>query len=168
MSSRPQTPTTNSRPISAMAAHQPGDATYGASGATDFAENNPHGALIDSSPLSQSAAYQQNEMDTMVDGGGLTRPESQMSQSQTLLPSRGGTLKKRGSLKKSGSIKRSLSRRSSYAGSVRSLSLGEKEKYAGNEEMKSAFYTPVPTSGNPTEMLANRFQGKRGMNVMVG
>jgi hypothetical protein len=72
-------------------------------------------------------------------------------------PSRSGTLKKKASLKRGGSLKRS------NAGSVRSLNLGEKEKYSGavatDEQMSSAFFTPVPTSGNPTEILANRFQG---------
>jgi len=47
------------------------------------------------------------------------------------------------------------------AGSVRSLSLGDREKYNtdGVEDMNSAFAVPVPTTGNPTEVLANRFQG---------
>ncbi|KAI9659254.1 MAG: hypothetical protein M1829_006594 [Trizodia sp. TS-e1964] len=71
-------------------------------------------------------------------------------------PSRGGTLKKRNSLGKKPGLKRSSSRRSSRAGSVRSLSLGDREKYEGNE-MNSAFVTPVPTTGNPTEILAHRF-----------
>lgn len=37
--------------------------------------------------------------------------------------------------------------------------LGEKEKYGEGEEYNSAFYTPVPTVGTPTDVLANRFQG---------
>jgi hypothetical protein len=90
----------------------------------------------------------------------LPRTDSHMSQgSQTLLPSRGGTLKKRSSLHKSASLKRSASKRSSYAGSVRSMQLGEKERYEETPESNSVFYCPVPTSGNPTELLANRFQG---------
>jgi hypothetical protein len=93
----------------------------------------------------------------------LHRSESQLSQGLAVTPSRSGTLKKKASLKRGGSLKRSNSKRSSYAGSVRSLNLGEKEKYSGavatDEQMSSAFFTPVPTSGNPTEILANRFQG---------
>jgi hypothetical protein len=46
------------------------------------------------------------------------------------------------------------------AGSVRSLNLGEKEKY-GDEEPGSAFYVPIPTTGNPTDELAARFQSWR-------
>jgi hypothetical protein len=45
---------------------------------------------------------------------------------------------------------------------VRSLVLGDKEKYPvdGDEDINSAFYIPVPTTGNPTEVLSSRFQGK--------
>lgn len=136
---------------------------------TDFAHS--QGAPMESSPLGQTAAFNDGtelsyrDTSSIADGGtesGLRRSNSQMSQSQTLLPSRGGTLKKKASLKRSGSLKRSSSRRSSRAGSVRSLNLGEKEKYnpAEAEELNSAFFSPVPTSGSPTELLANRFQGK--------
>jgi hypothetical protein len=47
------------------------------------------------------------------------------------------------------------------AGSVRSLSLGDREKYhsEGVDDVNSAFMVPIPTTGNPTEVLANRFQG---------
>ena len=90
----------------------------------------------------------------------VQRSNSQMSQSQNALPSRGGTLKKKASLKRTGSLGRSASRKSSYAGSVRSMRLGEKEKYGETEESNSAFYCPIPTSGNPTELLATRFQGR--------
>lgn len=49
------------------------------------------------------------------------------------------------------------------AGSVRSLSLGGREKYNdGSEDANSAFAVPIPTDGNPTEVLANRFQGMWG------
>jgi hypothetical protein len=92
-------------------------------------------------------------------GGELRRSNSQLSQSQPLMPSKGGTLKKKASLRRTGSMKRSSSRRSSRAGSVRSLALGEKEKYGEGEEFNSAFYTPVPTAGSPTDILAARFQG---------
>jgi hypothetical protein len=80
----------------------------------------------------------------------MHRSNSVMSQGDTLIPSRGGTLKKKASLK------RSSSRRSSRAGSVRSLVVHPQSDI---DEMHSAFYSPVPTSGNPTEILANRFQG---------
>jgi hypothetical protein len=91
----------------------------------------------------------------------IKRSDSVMSQSNTLLPSRGGTLRKKQSLKKSSGLRRSSSRRSLGAGSMKSLALGERERYADGhgQEIYSAFFTPIPTSGNPTEMLANRFQG---------
>ncbi|KAI9809602.1 MAG: hypothetical protein M1825_000034 [Sarcosagium campestre] len=78
--------------------------------------------------------------------------------------SRGGTLKKKPSLSRKTSLKRGGSRRSSRAGSVRSVFLGDKEKYSvegDGGERNSAFYTPVPTAGNPTEILATRFQAWR-------
>lgn len=94
--------------------------------------------------------------------GHIHRSDSTMSQSKTLTPSRGGTLKKKQSLKKTGSIRRSSSTRSARAGSVKSRDLGEREKYMQGEgdELYSAFFTPVPTTGNPTEILAGRFQGE--------
>ncbi|KAI8627573.1 hypothetical protein F5Y19DRAFT_477446 [Xylariaceae sp. FL1651] len=72
--------------------------------------------------------------------------------------SRGNTLKKKNSLRRSGSLKRSSSRRSMKAGSVRSLALQSSHE---TDEMHSVFYCPVPTSGTPTEVLANRFQAWR-------
>ena len=88
------------------------------------------------------------------------RPDTAMSQSQTLTPPRGGTLKKRNSLKRGASLKRSGSRKSIGSRSVRSLALGDSEKYKGSD-VYSAFFTPVPTRGQPTEILANRFQDWR-------
>lgn len=85
----------------------------------------------------------------------MERSNSVMSQGETLIPSRGGTLKKKASLKRGASLKRSGSRRSSRAGSVRSLAL---HTSGDTDEMHSAFFSPVPTSGNPTEILSNRFQ----------
>ena len=141
---------------------------------TDFA----HGAPTDSSPISDSAGLGQRGRARAEDYDdvqphhslagedvphNIQRSDSVMSQSQTLTPSRGGTLKKKQSLKKSGSFRRSSSRRSNRPGSVRSVTLGEREKYAEgdpNEMMNSPFYIPVPTTGNPTEILADRFQGQ--------
>jgi len=74
------------------------------------------------------------------------------------LPSRHNTLKKKSSLRRNGSLKRSSSRRSMKAGSVRSLAL---QPSNDPDEVHSAFHCPVPTSGNPTEALAARFQSWR-------
>lgn len=81
---------------------------------------------------------------------------------QQQLPSRGNTLKKKNSMRRTGSLKRSGSRRSMRAGSVKSLAL-----HSGSDpdEMHSALYCPVPTSGNPTEVLINRFQCKLEQNL---
>ena len=113
------------------------------------------GAPTDQSILSQSAPYDDpRQADDRPTSSGMDAPE--VAPTQT--PARGGTLKKKGSIKRTGSLMRTNSRRSSRAGSVRSLALGEKEKYHQNEETNSIFYTPIPTSGNPTELLATRFQ----------
>ncbi|KAM7221471.1 putative 4,5-bisphosphate-binding protein [Rhypophila decipiens] len=72
--------------------------------------------------------------------------------------SRGNTLRKKPSIRRTGSLKRSSSRRSMKAGSVRSLAL---QSTTDQDEANSAFHCPVPTSGNPTEVLANRFQAWR-------
>jgi hypothetical protein len=134
--------------------------------ATDFgsAPGNPS----DTSPLSQTVQQHYGRFNEEWDAsrrgssildGTLQRSNSAMSQGETLAPSRGGTLKKKASLKRSSSLRRSSSRRSSRAGSVRSLAL---QPSGDSDELHSAFYSPVPTSGNPTEILANRFQGRSG------
>ncbi len=113
------------------------------------------GGPVDHSILSQSAPYDDpQQTDDRPTTSGMDAPE--VAPTQT--PSRGGTLKKKGSIKRTGSLIRTNSRRSSRAGSVRSVALGEKEKYHQSEETNSIFYTPIPTSGNPTELLATRFQ----------
>jgi hypothetical protein len=54
-----------------------------------------------------------------------------------------------------GSMVRSSSRRSARAGSVKSLIL---QTATDPDELHSAFYCPVPTTGAPTDVLAARFQ----------
>ncbi|KAL2853833.1 hypothetical protein BJY01DRAFT_258711 [Aspergillus pseudoustus] len=125
-------------------------------------------AAVEPSPLGHYSRFHE-ELDVIsrrgsMDGpSGIQRSASQMSQSRSATPTRSGTLKKKSSLSKRGSMRRSGSRRSLRAGSVRSLVLGDKEKYPvdGDEDVNSAFYIPVPTTGNPTEVLANRFQAWR-------
>lgn len=75
--------------------------------------------------------------------------------SESVNLSRSNTLKKKPSLRRGGSLKRSGSRRSMKAGSVRSLAL---QSNTDEDEQHSAFHCPVPTTGNPTEALAGRFQ----------
>ena len=144
----------------------------GSTGVADFAQ----GASTDTSPLSRSIQQPQPLRSedgtdairlgsTLHDGAAAPdahRPTSAMSQSNTLTPSRGGTLKKKQSLSRKGSLKRSTSMKSIGAGDAKSLRLADREKRADAEddEMNSAFFVPVPTHGNPTEILANRFQGR--------
>lgn len=130
--------------------------------------NVAHGGLADrSSPIPHNARFHE-ELDAasqrgsiVLDGppsASMQRSASQMSH-RSVTPSRSSTLKKKSSLNKRGSIRRSGSRRSMRAGSVRSLNLGDKEKYGvDGDDANSAFSVPIPTNGNPTDTLANRFQ----------
>ena len=136
---------------------------------SDFAQGAPNEA----SPLSQSInqtqhAQQYEAFDTEATQTGsshvansdLRGGNSATSQSQTLTPSRGGTLKKRQSLSKKASLKRKDSGKRSRTASVRSFAGGDKDGFLGDQvELHNVFFTPVPTTGNPTEILANRFQG---------
>ncbi|KAI9834262.1 MAG: hypothetical protein M1819_003100 [Sarea resinae] len=138
--------------------------------ATEFASAPANNHL---SPFAQAQNGRFNEEfdasqrgSSILDGttGDYHRGNTNMQNADPItIPSRSGTLKKSASVSRKGSLKRIGSRKSSRAGSVRSLALGEKEHYggAGDDELNSAFATPVPTSGNPTDILAARFQAWR-------
>ncbi|KAI9723600.1 MAG: hypothetical protein M1812_000900 [Candelaria pacifica] len=125
------------------------------------------GNPIEASPLSQSVRQSQNpRFNEEFDAGEtpVRAHEHSVPPSNPATPSRGGTLKKRVSLSKKASVKRSGSRKGPRFGDVEgSLAAVEKERYDHGleDEMKSATFTPVPTSGNPTEILSNRFQAWR-------
>ena len=159
--SRPHTPASgaygSAAPINELDRTQ-SRLSYAGSAGAGF-DNGAAGAPRPTSALSQNDdIHDESRLSAPDRSSTLQRSNSQMSQSATGGVSRGGTLKKKASLR-GNSLKRSGSRKSSYAGSVRSMKLGEKEKYE-SEERDSAFYCPVPTTGNPTELLATRFQGQ--------
>lgn len=114
-------------------------------------------SLIDAPISSRAGMQRSNSAASHRDGMSVGGGDDTTTGSGVSL-SRGNTLKKKGSLRRGGSLKRSGSRRSMKAGSVRSLAL---QSPHDSEEMLSAFYCPVPTTGNPTEALANRFQAWR-------
>lgn len=87
------------------------------------------------------------------DGHTLQRTLSYGSSKSGTVVSRSNTLKKQKSLSRRTSLKRSGSKKSIAAGSIKTMGGAE------NEEYNSIFHTPIPTSGTPTEILANRFQG---------
>jgi hypothetical protein len=101
---------------------------------------------------------------SVLDGGDVPRRSASRASStvrdsslnQSFAPSRSGTLKKKGSVKRTGSLKRSGSRKSLHAGSIRGVPIDDQENGYGRED--SVFYTPVPTKGSPTDVLADRFQ----------
>ena len=173
-SARPTNANSASRPVSYVGTH----VTHHTDAPSHYEASHTHHNDASSTyeapqtlPEEPSALSHTDELDhevhnTSEQAPELPRNDSHISGTQTLTPSRGGTLKKKSSvLHKSGSVKRSASKRSSYAGSVRGVQLGEaekeQEKYGETEETNSVFYCPVPTTGNPTELLATRFQGRR-------
>lgn len=101
--------------------------------------------------------YGANQRESSIMAGedamGVQRSASRASNLGT--PSRSGTLKKKNSVKRTSSLKRSGSRRSVKAGSIRGF--GDS---ATDNDFNSVFHTPIPTSGTPTDILANRFQGQ--------
>ena len=122
-------------------------------------------ALSHSNLHSQSVHLGENSVvghpaSSTIGESGTQHHASTMSESHSLTPSRGGTLKKRQSVSRKTSLKRSGSRKESRPGSVKSLEFADDVGGHGSSEMSSAFFTPVPTTGSPTEILANRFQGR--------
>lgn len=127
------------------------------------------GSIVDGPSATQSPYHQQQQpqqrqrsQSPNIQHTNTTSSRSEIITSDTasahgISLSRGNTLKKKNSLRRSTSLKRSSSRRSMKAGSVRSLALQSSHE---PDEIHSAFYCPVPTSGAPTEVLAQRFQCK--------
>jgi hypothetical protein len=90
-----------------------------------------------------------------MDIGSFRVPSLHRSPSAGSGLSRGNTLKRQKSLSRRSSLRRSSSARSIRAGSIAGIAYGD----ASGIDHNSVFYTPIPTSGSPTEILANRFQG---------
>jgi hypothetical protein len=154
------------------------DRGYGnGSGVADFATGNPSASMT--SPLGQSmgqqgfggqfhedfdAASRPTTAASGTQGAGIDRSASSAStavaNNNQGIPSRNNTLKKKASMRRTtgatGSLKRSGSRKSLAAGSIKSVPGGNE-----TEDFNSAFHTPVPTHGSPTDILANRFQSWR-------
>nr|OQO15409.1 hypothetical protein B0A51_17136 [Rachicladosporium sp. CCFEE 5018] len=126
-------------------------ASYGNSDYQDFAHGNP--SASESSPLAQSQGYQSDEPHSV----GVNRSASTASTAvgRQSTPSRNNTLKKKASVKRMGSLKRSSSRKS-LAGSIKGVG-----NSADEQDYNNVFFTPIPTQGSPTEILANRFQAWR-------
>ncbi|KAF2208444.1 hypothetical protein CERZMDRAFT_118819 [Cercospora zeae-maydis SCOH1-5] len=126
---------------------------------TDFAsQGNP----VMTSPLAQSVdrpGIFHEDFDASQRGSsiidGPRRSVSRASTTDTGGVSRSNTLKKKSSVKRSGSLGRSGSKRSLRAGSIKGVI------DADSEDFNSYAFTPVPTTGTPTEVLANRFQAWR-------
>ncbi|KAK0290653.1 phosphatidylinositol 4,5-bisphosphate-binding protein [Friedmanniomyces endolithicus] len=146
-----------------------GYGTHPNTGISDFALGNPSAAKP--SPLAQSVQqphgvfrddYDPSQQGSSVVGDGDYGMDRSHSTASTAVPaqapSRSNTLKKKASMRRTGSLKRSSSKRSlAAAGSIKGVS-GVPHR---DKEYNSIFYTPIPTQGTPTEVLANRFQAWR-------
>jgi hypothetical protein len=135
--------------------------------AADFAAGNPSATspLAQSFQRSRTGSFGLDQVDGMDDRGstgyledtGMRRTTSTTSLgNQAGTPSRSNTLRKQRSLSRNASLKRSSSRRSARAGSIGGITYND----TSGVDRNSVFHTPVPTSGSPTEILANRFQGE--------
>lgn len=118
-------------------------------------------------PVSQAYSYMPGDdlSDTgptvqQLEGAGLHRTASSSSKAGGATVSRSNTLTKKTSISRKSSLKRSGSRRSLAAGSLKGVQIDDPKRAVG-DEYNSAFYCPVPTTGSPTEILANRFQAWR-------
>lgn len=92
------------------------------------------------------------------DDAGLQRTTSNRSTGGTIV-GRSNTLRKQKSLSRKTSLKKSASRKSLTAGSIKGVHDDRPDDY------NSVFYTPVPTTGAPTDVLANRFQGTQSLRI---
>lgn len=130
---------------------------YGSSSHLDVGVNDFAGSQVNGRHGKFAEDFDAHTRGSSVVDGELQRSSSRASTlNQGTTPSRSGTLKKKGSVKRSGSLKRSGSRRSMHAGSIRGVTIEDQER--GYDREDSVFYTPVPTKGSPTEVLADRFQ----------
>ncbi|KAL5113608.1 phosphatidylinositol 4,5-bisphosphate-binding protein [Pleosporales sp. CAS-2024a] len=131
---------------------------YGASSALSLGGHDfGHAAYASSMPDERRGRFEES-FDAPTRGHSVLDgelPQRSASRGSTTLhqgsaPSRTGTLKKKASLKRSGG------RRSMHAGSIRGVAIDGHE--GAYDRQDSVFYTPVPTKGSPTDVLAERFQ----------
>jgi len=145
---------------------------YGSAGGSDPNDlATTPGHPIESSPLAQSVQRnpsglgRHEDLDDdrgstvqQLEGAGLHRTASGAGGTGGV--SKSNTLKKKsivgGGLSRKSSLKRSSSRRSIHAGSIKGVAIADE---ANGPDEDSVFHTPIPTTGTPTELLANRFQG---------
>ena len=116
------------------------------------------GNPVEPSPLSQSVQRHDSQFHEDPDFGrnvASAQNGNALSSASPVPSSRGGTLKKKSSLRGTDS------RRNTLAETIKSRIIDHEEKLVVGDEdnTNSAYYTPVPTTGTPTEVLANRFQG---------
>lgn len=124
---------------------------------TDFVQPTTIGGTAVGATTVLAPNVGQHEDGASYTDGGINRSASTASTAVGGV-SRNNTLKKKSSFKRSSSIKRSGSKKSLKAGSLRGVVRGPD---VDDADFNSVFSTPVPTTGAPTEVLANRFQAWR-------
>jgi hypothetical protein len=115
--------------------------------------------LAEAFELSRSASRgpMQDDYADMSTSGGSQYADTNLHRTPSSVSlSRGNTLKKQKSLSRRSSLRRSSSRRSVRAGNIGGITYDD----TSGVDFRSVYYSPVPTSGSPTEVLANRFQGE--------
>lgn len=110
-------------------------------GVADFAEHDNEAVAQHDAPLAEEVHD-------------VERPASAASNAAGL--GRSNTLKKKTSVSRKTSLKHSGTRKSVRAPSVKAAGGTDG---VDDEHYNNAFFTPIPTTGTPTDVLANRFQG---------
>jgi hypothetical protein len=166
---RPITPSASYNPVPSIEDPSHISRGYGNPANADVGVNDFAGAQHDRSRLGrfEEDFDARTRGSSVIDGDMPMRSSSRSSTlNQGTTPSRSGTLKKKGSVKRTGSLKRSGSRKSMHAGSIRGVTIDDQER--GYDREDSVFYTPVPTKGSPTEVLAERFQSRLAYVAELG
>ncbi|KAL2356109.1 PH domain protein [Cryomyces antarcticus] len=168
MTSRPETPShaAHGAVPTPSGAHLEKGYGPGNSGVADFAQT--PGNSNEESPLSRAAQPQETAIagdhPSLHESARETGRNRSASTASTAVPvtapSRSGTLKKKSTIARKSSLKRDGSTRS-RADSTKGVHI--QDDSIDQELYSSPFHTPIPTTGTPTEILANRFQAWRGL-----
>ncbi|KAJ5732617.1 hypothetical protein N7493_004098 [Penicillium malachiteum] len=117
-----------------------------------YADNNSNHSIL------EDGLSQPNSIALGTNASDPRRSVSRASHAPSMTPSQ-GSLSRKGS-KKISKLSRSRSSKSLDAG--RLSQIDNRERYLdGPEDVNSALVVPIPTNGNPTEVLSNRFQAWR-------
>ena len=119
-----------------------------------------NGLYADDTRPTTALSYNPRDTDHLaMEDAGVQRSVSRASTSGGEAIARNNTLKKKSAVTRKASLKRSGSRRSLSAGNIKGVAFAEGQGPA-HSDYNSALTTPIPTQASPTDILANRFQGR--------